>query len=178
MPCAGSATGWRCSPIQFSLRRGSISIRSRRRLAASPIRRSTFRPLTDVSRANSLAGVGLLLVPAWDFVHDSAVLARIAAMRAVEGGFAVARPAQEGLVAVSDPRGRLIAQTATAGRPEVLLVIDVASGSAPTVYARSGDWFARLMSGMAAAIVVAVVVDVIRLGRRTRGARVSQALQA
>ena len=70
---------------------------------------------TDVGRANARAGAGLLLVPAWDFVVDGRMASRVAAMRAVEGGFAVARAAQEGFVAVSDARGRILAEAATSG---------------------------------------------------------------
>jgi apolipoprotein N-acyltransferase len=122
----------------------------------------------DVPRANSLAGVGFLLVPAWDFVRDGPMMARIAAMRAVEGGFAVARAAQEGLVAVSDATGRILAQAATADSPEALLLVDVPMGPALTWYARAGDWFAWTASVLAAAILAGVAVDVLRVRRRRR----------
>jgi apolipoprotein N-acyltransferase len=45
----------------------------------------------------------------------------------------------------SDNRGRILAQEATAGRPEALLAVDVPSGSGETFYRRFGDLFAWLV---------------------------------
>jgi apolipoprotein N-acyltransferase len=117
---------------------------------------------TDVARANARAGAGLLLVPAWDFVADGRLAARVAAMRAVEGGFALARAASEGLVAVSDDRGRIVAEAATSPSAETLLVVDVSLGPAATLYSRAGDWFAWMVTGFAAATVIALVGDSVR----------------
>ena len=111
---------------------------------------------SDVGRANARAGAGLLLVPAWDFVADGRMASRVAAMRAVEGGFAVARAAQEGLVAVSDDRGRILAEAATTARSEALLVVDVSLGSGATFYSRIGDWFAWIVTALAGMILVAL----------------------
>jgi apolipoprotein N-acyltransferase len=119
----------------------------------------------DVGRANARAGAGLLLVPAWDFVADGRLASRVAAMRAVEGGFAVARAAQEGLVAVSDDRGRILAEAATSDKREALLVVDVSTGPGGTLYARAGDWFAWTVTAIAAAILVALGADAIQGGR-------------
>jgi apolipoprotein N-acyltransferase len=125
---------------------------------------------SDVGRANSRAGVGLLLVPAWDFVRDANLMARMAALRSVEGGFAVARAAQEGLVSVSDARGRILGAAATADAPEALLVVDVPTGPGRTFYARTGAWFALLISGLAAGIALALGVE-FRRSRRADRAR-------
>jgi apolipoprotein N-acyltransferase len=105
------------------------------------------------------------LVPAWDFVADGRLASRVAAMRAVEGGFAVARAAQEGLVAVSDDRGRILAEAATSDKREALLVVDVSTGPGGTLYARAGDWFAWTVTAIAAAILVALGADAIQGGR-------------
>lgn len=109
---------------------------------------------TDIARANALAGVRLLLVPAWDFVRDGWLGARTAALRAVENGLAVVRPAQEGLVVASDEHGRVLAEVATSDVREAMLVVDVPLGSGPTPYARMGDWFGWLATALAAGIVV------------------------
>ena len=109
---------------------------------------------TDVARANARAGAGLLLVPAWDFGADGRLAARIAAMRAVEDGVAVARPAQDGVVAVSDDRGRILAEAATNGTPEALLVVDVPMGRGATLYSRVGDWFGWIATLAAVILIV------------------------
>jgi apolipoprotein N-acyltransferase len=123
---------------------------------------------TDVGRANARAGVGLLLVPAWDFVVDGRMASRVAAMRAVEGGFAVARAAQEGFVAVSDARGRILAEAATSGGSEALLLVDVATGPGATLYSRGGDWFGWIVTAIATAILVALGGEAAR-ERRAHG---------
>jgi len=85
--------------------------------------------------------VSLLLVPAWDFVQDAKLHSRMAVARAVEGGFALARCAQQGLATVCDSRGRIVAEAASYEAPEQLLVADVRPGSGDTFYSRGGDWF-------------------------------------
>jgi apolipoprotein N-acyltransferase len=74
-------------------------------------------------------------------------------MRAVENGFAVARAAQEGHLAVIDDRGRILAEAVTGDVPEALVVADVPMGAGPTLYARAGDWFAWLVLALAALLV-------------------------
>ena len=126
---------------------------------------------SDVGRANARAGAGLLLVPAWDFVADGRMALRVAAMRAVEGGFAVARAAQEGLIGVIDDRGRILAEAATSGRSEALLVVDVSTGSGATLYSRTGDWFGWIATTLATAILVVLGGDAIQGQRRRRRRR-------
>lgn len=120
----------------------------------------------DLGRSYSRAGVGIMLIPAWDFVADGRIHARMAVMRGVEGGYAVVRSAQEGLVTVSDHHGRILAEGATSAEPEVLLLTDVTPGPGSTFYARTGDWFARL-NAAGAAIILAMVGGhtVIRVAR-------------
>ncbi|GIH25854.1 apolipoprotein N-acyltransferase [Acrocarpospora phusangensis] len=90
------------------------------------------------------AGVAALLAPAWDFGEDGWLHSRMAVVRGVENGFAVARAAREGLMTVSDNRGRVLAErrsggTVTAGLPR--------EGSA-TVYTALGDWAAWASAGL------------------------------
>ena len=107
-----------------------------------------FVPL---GRAYARAGVGLLLVPAWDFVNDGWLHSRMAVLRGVEGGYAVARSAANGLLTVSDARGRILAERASGESADVLLnaVVPVAAGG--TFYSRTGDWFAWVSMVAAAA---------------------------
>jgi apolipoprotein N-acyltransferase len=111
-----------------------------------------------LARRNGAAGVGLLLVPAWDFVEDAWLHGRMAILRGVESGFSVARAPKEGLLAVSNGRGRVLA-----GRPSwgggrfATLLAEVPVAHEPTFYAAHGDWFAgitlALWLGLAACLV-------------------------
>lgn len=87
-------------------------------------------------------GVGLLLVPAWDFVQDGWLHGRMAILRGVESGFSIARSPKQGVLTVSDDRGRIIAQKASDAAPFVTLVANVPVHNDATYYARHGDWFA------------------------------------
>ncbi len=116
-----------------------------------------FVPL---GREYARAGVGLLLVPAWDFVNDGWLHSRMAVLRGVEGGFAVARSAAEGLLTVSDAYGRIVAERTSSEEPDVRLAANVPVGPGGTFYSRTGDWFAWLCVGG--------VVACIALSRRNR----------
>ncbi len=67
----------------------------------------------QLSRGYAAEGADLLLVPAWDFNLDRWLHARMAVLRAVENGFALARSARNGLLTLSDNRGRIIAEATT-----------------------------------------------------------------
>jgi len=96
----------------------------------------------DIGRAHAAGGTRLLLAPAWDFNRDGWLHARMAVVRAVESGAALARSARNGLVTVSDPYGRVLARAATSDGAEARAVADVPLGPGTTFYARHGDWFA------------------------------------
>jgi hypothetical protein len=70
--------------------------------------------------------------------------ARMAVMRAVENGFALARSARNGLLTLSDNRGRIIAEAATVSGRFVSLTGNVNVAREETFYAQTGDWFAWL----------------------------------
>jgi apolipoprotein N-acyltransferase len=97
-----------------------------------------------LSREYAADGADLMLVPAWDFNVDGWLHSRMAVSRAVENGFALARSARNGLLTLSDNRGRIIAETATA--PGRFVSISGTLNVAPekTFYTRTGDWFAWL----------------------------------
>jgi len=94
--------------------------------------------------AYARAGVGLVLVPAWDFGADGWLHSRMAVLRGVEGGYAVARAATDGLLTVSDARGRIVAERSSRDASEVLVSAGVRVAPGGTIYSRSGDWFAAL----------------------------------
>ena len=89
-------------------------------------------------------GVALLIVPAWDFVLDGWLHDRMAVMRGVESGFTLLRAAKQGLLTVSDNRGRVLAQANSATAPFSFLIAKAPAQHVDTFYARWGDWFAWL----------------------------------
>lgn len=95
-------------------------------------------------RAEAVLQPTLYAVPAWDFGRDGAWHARLAMMRGIENGFAVARAANNGLLSVSDAYGRVIAVKATASGGMVTLRADVARGPGRTLYAEIGDGLAQI----------------------------------
>jgi len=107
-----------------------------------------------LSRQYGAKGVGLLLVPAWDFTLDGWLHGRMAVMRGVESGFTIVRAAKQGLLTISDDRGRILAQQDAATVRFASLL-----GTAPiwhddTLYTRWGNWFAWLnVAGLVALLL-------------------------
>ncbi len=99
-------------------------------------------------------GVGLLVVPAWDFVQDGWLHGRMAILRGVESGFSIARSPKEGILTVSDDRGRVVAQKASDAAPFVTVVAEVPVRNDATFYARQGDWFAWGNMGLFLVLVI------------------------
>jgi len=102
-------------------------------------------------------GVSMLLVPAWDFTADGWLHGRMAVLRGVEDGFAVARSARGGRLTISDDRGRVVADAASADASVASVPGSVAVRPGTTPYARSGDWFAWLACGLFALALVGAV---------------------
>jgi apolipoprotein N-acyltransferase len=101
-----------------------------------------------LSRQYALDGAGLMLVPAWDFVDDGWLHGRMAVMRGVENGFSIARSVKQGILTLTDDRGRVLAEKesgeASVTPPFTILVGTIPVRNEPTFYARTGDWFAWL----------------------------------
>ena len=97
-----------------------------------------------LSREYAAEGANLPLVPAWDFNVDRWLHARMAVLRAVENGFALARSARNGLLTLSDNRGRIVAETATEPDRFVSITGKIGVTREETFYTRTGDWFAWL----------------------------------
>jgi apolipoprotein N-acyltransferase len=110
-----------------------------------------------LSRQYSQDGVGLLLVPAWDFVQDGWLHGRMAVLRGVEGGFSIARSAKLGILTATDDRGRILAERDTLATPFATVIATVPVRHDATIYSRFGDWFAWLD------IVVLVILMVMPL---------------
>ncbi len=122
-----------------------------------------IHPALDYGRA----GVGLLLDPAWDFNVDRAWHGHIAIMRGVEGGYAIAHTAKNGLLTVTDDRGRILGEVTTDSGAFASLLVDVPLGHDQTVFDQYGAWFPWLagLLLLAAVIRMLVVARVMPAGR-------------
>ncbi len=111
------------------------------------------------SREYGHRGARIMAVPAWDFVVDGRLHSRMAVVRGVENGFALARVAQQGLLTFSDAYGRILAEAATSRQPEALLVRNLRPGPGSTFYTRFGDWFGwAVVLGLAALIIASKTI--------------------
>ncbi|MGD9979173.1 MAG: nitrilase-related carbon-nitrogen hydrolase [Hyphomonadaceae bacterium] len=98
------------------------------------------------------AGVDVMLVPAWDFTSDAWLHSRMAMLRGVESGYAIARSARDGVMTVSDAYGRVL-QDAPSGPQTAYNVSIPTSAAVPTVYSRIGDAFGWSMLALAALLI-------------------------
>ncbi|MDH5832600.1 nitrilase-related carbon-nitrogen hydrolase [Luteimonas kalidii] len=113
---------------------------------------------TSTGLAYARRDVQLLLVPAWDFDVDAWMHGRMAVMRGVEGGFAMARTARNGDLTLSDDRGRVVAEASAAGVAEpVSLVADLPLRDTRTPYRLWGDAFAILCLALATLLAFGAV---------------------
>lgn len=122
-----------------------------------------FPPLL---RGYGRAGVRTLAVPAWDFVNDARPHADMAIMRGVENGFSLARVAQEGLLTLSDARGRIMASGRASPDSPVWLRGDLPEGDGGTFYSHFGDVFGWSVVALAATLLLSLAFAVI-FRRRT-----------
>ena len=86
------------------------------------------------------AGTEVLYVPAWDFRTDAWLHSRMAIMRGIENGFSLVRAASEGMLTMTDDRGRVLSERRSEGSGS-LVVADVPRGTGRTFYSAGGDWF-------------------------------------
>jgi apolipoprotein N-acyltransferase len=117
-------------------------------------------------RADSTLHPRVLAVPAWDFEEDAYGHARVAIMRGIENGVAVARSARRGLLTLTDPYGRLVNRRASMGDATMTLVGDlpIGEGAGHTLYTRIGDVFAWISLAVGAALLA------LAFARRSRTA--------
>jgi apolipoprotein N-acyltransferase len=104
----------------------------------------------DLGRLYAERGTSILLVPAWDFTADGWLHSRMAVLRGVEGGFAVARAARGGRLTVSDDRGRVIAEAASAEADVASLLAAIPPGAGGTIGSSLGSGFGWVCCGVLA----------------------------
>ncbi len=115
---------------------------------------------SDALSSEDKSGIRLMAVPANDFVKDGWIHARMAVMRGVENGFAVARSAFNGVETISDAQGRVLARADTTGPGMTAISAEVPLGPGPTLYTRIGDVFAW------ACVMLAFGLGAMLFGRR------------
>jgi len=98
------------------------------------------------------AGVAIVIVPAWDFVDDAWLHSRMAVLRGVENGYAIARSARNGALTVSDAYGRVTSE-APSGPQTAYNVTIPRTGPGPTLYALIGDAFGWSMLALAGLLI-------------------------
>jgi len=109
---------------------------------------------SGLGRRYAERGASMLLVPAWDFTADGWLHSRMAVLRGVEGGFAVARAARGGRLTISDDRGRVFAEATSAQAPVASVLAPVRVGPAGTPYVKLGDGLGWLSCGLLALALV------------------------
>jgi apolipoprotein N-acyltransferase len=97
----------------------------------------------------------LMLVPGWDFVTDGELHSRMAVLRGIENGFAVARAAAMGRLTVSDAFGRIVAEKITDPSSASWITTTIGLVNIRTLYTRFGDLFAWFMITSAAVMILA-----------------------
>ena len=115
----------------------------------------------SLSREYANDGTALMLVPAWDFKMDGWLHGRMAILRGVESGFSIARAPKEGILSISDDRGRVVAERETDSAPFATLLAAVPVRHDATIYARFGDWFGW-------ANIVVLLAIIVTAGSRKR----------
>jgi len=130
-------------PFESKLKPGTTLTLLQKRSATWGVEICKDMDFTPLSREYGRKGVGLMLVPGWDFNMDRWWHGHIAVMRGVEDGFSVVRAAKNGYLTVSDDRGRILAETRSdSGAFATLLLTAVPAAHDRTVYLFLGDWFA------------------------------------
>ncbi len=88
----------------------------------------------------------------------------------MEEGFTVARSAKQGLLTISDNRGRILAEKRSDdATPFASLVVVVPVYRTTTIYSRLGDWFAWMI------LAVLIVLIASAAARKTVFAKASSA---
>jgi apolipoprotein N-acyltransferase len=115
-------------------------------------------------RRYARARVPFLAVPAWDFIADGPLHARMAVVRGIEGGYSIVRAAHKGWVSISDPYGRM-QWRATLPRESVMVAGTIPATAIPTLYEEAGDWFG-LVPPLTVLLSIAHLLRPIGRGRR------------
>jgi len=104
--------------------------------------------------------VGVMYVPAWDFIKDDWLHSRMAILRGVENGYAVVRTARQGALTISDYKGKILYEASSANNRKVALAGQFPLVRTKTIYSRFGDWFGYLIA------IIAIIFILLRLNAK------------
>ena len=112
----------------------------------------------DYSKQYGRSHVAIMTVPAWDFVVDDWLHSRMAIMRGVENGFSMIRTARLGRLTISDPYGRVTAESDCSDGVATFLLGDVPTERIETFYSKQRDWFGWLIIFSAAGFLFVILI--------------------
>jgi apolipoprotein N-acyltransferase len=101
----------------------------------------------------------ILFVPASDWAAIDPIHTRMAICRGIENGCAVVRQTHQGLSVAADHQGRVLAAADYFRTADPVLVAQVPTRGAHTLYARVGDLFAWACCGALIALVVLAAIS-------------------
>jgi len=99
----------------------------------------------------------LIGVPAWDFGRDGWMGARMTGMRGIEGGYAIARSARNGLAGAYDAYGRVVAEAPSG--PQTTVAAELAAARVDTPYAYIGEAFGWMCAAFSLGLIAWLLVD-------------------
>ncbi len=97
--------------------------------------------------------VAVMAVPAWDFGQDGWMGARMTMMRGIEGGYAIARSARNGIAGGYDAYGRVMAEAASA-QGMTVVTARLAAARIDTPYSHVRETFGWLSLGLSVLAMV------------------------
>lgn len=101
--------------------------------------------------------IQILYVPAWDFIEDGWLHSRMAILRGVENGYSVVRTARQGVLTISDYRGKVLNETSSTNNKTASLLARIPLRITKTIYNRFGDWFGFSMIVVVFYFIVIIV---------------------
>jgi apolipoprotein N-acyltransferase len=108
----------------------------------------------DYIKKYGKSNTGILCIPAWDFVKDDWLHARMAVLRGVENGFSEIRTARQGRLTISDCCGRVTSEANSSNGGRTTLIGKVSLQKRNTIYTRFGEWFGIFNSIAAACFIL------------------------
>ncbi|HET9434404.1 MAG TPA: nitrilase-related carbon-nitrogen hydrolase [Chitinophagaceae bacterium] len=114
----------------------------------------------NIMRKYGEKNIQILYVPAWDFIEDGWLHSRMAIFRGVENGYSVARTARQGVLTISDYRGKVSSEVSSANNKAASLLARIPLHITKTIYKRFGDWFGFTMIVLACYFIFILVKNI------------------
>ncbi|WP_395647147.1 nitrilase-related carbon-nitrogen hydrolase [Terricaulis sp.] len=118
-----------------------------------------------LGRGYGARAVDVMLVPAWDFTRDAWAHSRIGMLRGVENGYAIVRSARDGVMTVSDARGRVLSEETAGAQVTTLITTIPTPAHQNRLYTRIGDVFGWACLALAILLIGWMVVARVHAGQ-------------